>query len=292
MKQYVDVSKLILEELPYNVIISTMSATAKLNIDMNLENIFEYMNLSYDTIYTIKFRGQIKTLCDKTRKKFEKKKTKSFNNQLTVEIKTDFIKNPDHKISIKIFNNGSIQMSGVKSLQFCNYALNVLIDNVSKEYGIIQDDKIVDIKFVQDSSKFNITNFKIDMINSNFKNDYEITREKLFNILLDQGVKCTYNPSFHAAVNIKFNPTISTKSVSIFVFQSGNIIITGAKNIVHILESYNYITDIFEKYKDKIQKSIISDILFDNMSDDLSKLLEVKDENSLAEIALNNVKLT
>lgn len=286
MKEYIDISALDLSKLPENVTISTMSATCSLGVDVELANIFNYMKLNKKYISTIKYKGEIKSL-EKQSKRKRKKTVKSFQNQLTVEIRPDIEKLPDNKISIKIFKNGSIQMSGVKSLYACNLALIKLIDSISKEYGVIIDGKINDIKFISDKSKIKINRYKVDMINSNFNINYEVNRENLYNILLNKKIECRYEPSIHACVNIKFRPTNSIKNISIFVFQSGHIIITGAKNINNIAESYDYITNLLAEHKSEIEKSKISDILFESINDELKELLRVDDEDNLASIALN-----
>lgn len=286
MKEYIDISALDLSKLPENVTISTMSATCSLGVDVELANIFNYMKLNKKYISTIKYKGEIKSL-EKQSKRKRKKTVKSFQNQLTVEIRPDIEKLPDNKISIKIFKNGSIQMSGVKSLYACNLALNKLIDSISKEYGVIIDGKINDIKFISDKSKIKIIRYKVDMINSNFNINYEVNRENLYNILLNKKIECRYEPSIHACVNIKFRPTNSIKNISIFVFQSGHIIITGAKNINNIAESYDYITNLLSEHQSEIEKSKISDILFESINDELKELLRVDDEDNLASIALN-----
>ena len=65
-------------------------------------------------------------------------------------------------------------------------------------------------------------------------------------------------------VNIKHTNSINpeSKPTSIFVFQSGNIIITGAKYIENILEAYEFIRKILNKNVSKIiRKEINIDIL-------------------------------
>jgi TATA-box binding protein (TBP) (component of TFIID and TFIIIB) len=285
MKDHIDIYALDISKLPNNVTISTMSATCSLGIDINLSNIWNYMELNKMYITTIKYKGEIKSL-EKQKKKKRKKVVKSFQNQLTVEIRPDLENLPDNKISIKIFKNGSIQMSGVKSLLACNLALNKLIDAVSKEYGIINDGKIEDIKFISDITKIAVIRYKVDMINSNFNINYEVNRENLYNILLKKKIECRYEPSIHACVNIKFRPSDAPKNISIFVFQSGHIIITGAKTINSIAESYKYITELLEEHKPNIEKSKIANILFDSMNDELRELLKVGDDDDLAKIAL------
>ena len=82
-----------------------------------------------------------------------------------------------------------------------------------------------------------VINFKIDMINSNFFINYKINGEKLYKLLQREKMTCRYEPCMHPGVNIKYKllENEEQKKVSIFVFQSGNIIITGAKNKNRIL---------------------------------------------------------
>ena len=62
-----------------------------------------------------------------------------------------------------------------------------------------------------------------------------MNRNNLFNILIEKKIPRRYEPGIHECVNIKYNIKNGKENgddhlVSIFVFQSGNIIITGAKN--------------------------------------------------------------
>ena len=54
------------------------------------------------------------------------------------------------------------------------------------------------------------------------------------------------------------------------MFQSGNIIITGAKNESQIIDSYNYITELLKENKEKIQKKELKSIFDD---EEFSELL-------------------
>ena len=91
----------------------------------------------------------------------------------------------------------------------------------------------------------NIYNIKIVMINSNFKMKFKIDRENLYQIVNDKKIECSYEPCTHACVNIKYIYK-NIKKISIFVFESGAIIITGANNSDHILEAYNFINELLK----------------------------------------------
>ena len=82
------------------------------------------------------------------------------------------------------------------------------------------------------------------MINSHYQVKMQIDRTKLYNLLLKKKIKCTYEPCIRACVIIKYTPTVYNtegKEISIFIFQKGNIIITGARSKHHIISSNEYI---------------------------------------------------
>jgi hypothetical protein len=119
------------------------------------------------------------------------------------------------------------------------------------------DNKIVDVQFVENISKLNITDFEIYMINSNYKVNLMIDRAKLYYLLLMKKIKASYEKCVRACVNIKFVPPTHNneeKDVSVFIFEKGNIIITGARNFNHVISTYNYINDILLNHIDDIVK--------------------------------------
>jgi len=101
------------------------------------------------------------------------------------------------------------------------------------------------------------------MINSNFKLNYKVDRKQLAVLLkknhrintkyIEIGpVDFKYKPTGgHSCVNIKHHYD-EISNPSIFVFQTGSIIITGAKNLQHIISSYIFIHKILTRYHHQI----------------------------------------
>lgn len=266
---YINSNDFLLDNLPTDLSISTISATGKINCKTLLGNIWQYMKLHNDSILTIMYDGKVRSLL---KAPFTKKKKRCFVNQLTMEIRVY----GDKKINIKIFRNGSFQMSGCKSIYDCNIIINKLISRLTSTLAIRENNKFIDIPFLEDVpiEGIKVYGFKIDMINSNFGVGYNINRDSLFNILRGMGVTCRYEPLVHACVNIKLpknDDDINIKTPSIFVFQSGNIIITGARYREQIIKSYNYIMTILNENYDKIIKKDIMNILD---SSDIKDILE------------------
>merc|ERR1711907_173164 len=129
-------------KLPECVNIATISNTCSLNVDINILDIWNFFPLN-EEIRTIKFNKDIKStdskLLEKEKKKRlkkekkkallkTKKKTKrklgdNFYNCIIVVVNVSSTK----IINVKLFRNGSIQMTGSKNLNQTEKALNIVL---------------------------------------------------------------------------------------------------------------------------------------------------------------------
>ena len=267
-KNLIDVEKIEINNLPDGVKVATMCSSCVLGVKLELDNIEKYMALHEDNILTIKrSKENIRTLIElkkptkrSTNPKY-KEVSNNFYNSITLIVRvttgpTQNI-NLEPRINIKLFKNGSLQMSGCKNVENINIVLGKILEKLKAVKGKLEDNKIKEITFIDELSKIAINNFKIDMIYCNYKIQFEIDREKLYDLLKKKKVKCIYEPCIRACVTIKFVSTqdnIDSKEVSIFIFKKGNIIITGARSKKQVLEAYNYINNIFITHKDEIIK--------------------------------------
>ena len=271
-----------LNKLPDDLTISTMTVTCSFDTLFNVQNINNYMELKFGGILYIKYGdvNNIRSLIKvKKKNKKTKKKSKSFYNQATVITDTENKK----RINTKLFKNGSIQMTGCKSLEHCIESLKLLCIELKKVKAVYnkKERKIVRKPFISNPENMcldRVNNFKIRMINSNFDVGFLVNRQILFDILNKKSIICTYEPCIHACVNVKYNYN-NKDTISIFVFESGSIIITGAKTQDHIAQGYKFITNIlFENYGD-IVKSDIDEFL---NRIDIAKFIQ---DNILVEVA-------
>ena len=269
---YIDIASYNMDQIPPNVSISTMSLSCYLGTLFIPDNIYKYRNnlLDENSIIAIKSKKGLACL-DKYKDKFKstnKNSKKNFYNQLTVIVKVY-----DEKfINVKLFKNGSIQMTGCKLLSDANIVINKLIGKLKETLYIEKKpeqadphvaNEIVEVKFVENPDNLSMSKFKIDLINSNFGVNYLINRESLYKLLTEKNVLCRIS-SIHACVNIKFKiqtPDNTDSYVSIFVFQTGNIIITGAKKAEHVRDAYYYIVSFLSQNKQKIMKKDITSLL-------------------------------
>ena len=274
----INVAELEIDNLPHGVNISTMCASCKLNTKLNIEYIENYLKITPNDILEKKISNdKIETLLPIKKKKKrhnnltddkENKENKNyFYNQITIVIRVTsgsyvhLEKEP--RINMKLFKNGSIQMSGCKSVTNINIALNKIINKMKESV-------FTDHPFLESMETLNVSNFKMDMINSNYKINMEIYRTKLHNLLTKKKIRSTYEQCIKACVIIKLpnpnlNQNINNKDISIFIFQKGNIIINSAKSREQLINAYNYINNILFNHKDDIIKKdnrLEKDIIF------------------------------
>jgi TATA-box binding protein (TBP) (component of TFIID and TFIIIB) len=253
-----------------NLRISTMTAVCNISNEINLKNCYEKLEIN-DIIHFIEFKGfPDKGFSKKSQKKKRKIKDKKvFYNQITVHVFLDKV------INVKIFNNGRIQMTGLK---FKDQGLKV-IDCLIKEITKYNIDNCI----FNDELKLN--NYNIVLINSDFDIKYKVNRELLHRDIIGLGMYSSYEPTIYPGVNIKYYDNNiyddgickccnkcngkgkgmgdgDCKKITIAVFNSGKIIITGGNSFEQVVTSYNFINNLLkdkEKYENTIEKSTINE---------------------------------
>jgi TATA-box binding protein (TBP) (component of TFIID and TFIIIB) len=252
-----------IKNIPEDLDVSTMTIILKVNTLFNLYNIGNYLPLSDKDIIEIKC-GDItdkKTnrslIPKKTRKIKKNKKKDSFYNQATLKVKID----NEKIINIKIFHNGAIQLTGCKSLDNAKESIQKLFPLLNKKRYLLDffNNKITEVVYHNSKKELTLNDLykvKVGLVNTNFNMNFGIDRDKLYKKLKEDisikkfngkfTIDPKYDPNRHACVNIQLfilNPelNITVKSVSIFVFEKGSIIITGAKNFKQVMSAYNFI---------------------------------------------------
>ena len=251
----------------HGISISTITLDCKLHTLIDVDKFAKNVVLREDEIVSVKFGNRKDIATNRTIviiKSKKKPSKKNFYNQVTILMKP--MNNPARNyINIKVFKNGSLQMTGCKDMDDFNNVTTTLIRILSEGTNIEnRKGKKIHIKFIDSPTKIGIFNVKIRMINSNFKLDHKIDRKKLARLLRKNHKENTNDTEFgyiefkykpnggHSCVNIKYHHD-ENKKTSIFVFQTGAIIITGAKNLNHIIMAYRFINRIIEKYFDQIR---------------------------------------
>lgn len=251
--------------LPDDLAVSTMTALCRLDtpdkniIVFNVENIGRFFELEENKIITVKYGYANETnrsLIALKNKATEQAVRKSFFNQVTIVAQASNKKN----INYKFFTNGFIHITGCKDILMTIKTLDEIFVRMKKIRAILCDGVIVEKPFITKEKYVDIHNvkdFSIAMINSNFDAEFMIDRTKLFNIMsASKEYNVSYDPSNHACVDVKY--TSDGRIISIFVFEKGPVVITGAKNCDHIVDAYYFINKILLTNYDKIVKKKIN----------------------------------
>lgn len=261
-QSYIDSKKFLTDK---KIKISTITLDCKLHVIVDTDKLAKYVILREDGIVSIKYGDRKNAATNRTIVAVKKKQsTKNFYNQVTILMKPT--NNPTKNyMNIKVFDNGSVHVTGCTDIDDFNNVMGTLIKILKKGQDIrTKHDKIRHIEYINDKKKIGIYDAKIRMINSNFKLPYKIDRKKVAFLLKKYHgnrttdteigyVEFKHKPNGgHSCVNIKFKyDEISTPSI--FMFQTGAIIITGAKNLYQIIAAYHYIFLIIDKYLGQIK---------------------------------------
>ena len=213
--------------------------------NINISTMTILSNLNVDTIDIRKFcedfdEPGIDVKLSKTNKDFEMTKRgkikKTFFNQVTLNYKDV------SKKSIKIFSNGKLQLTGITSYIEGNNICEMICIWLSKILNC-------EIKIIKSYT---------GLINCNFSINKMINLNNLSDILnRKHNIIARYNPETYPAVNMSEYTPENKKKNNIFIFGTGNIVITGTKSLSDIISSYNFITDIckdFENMKSNTPK--------------------------------------
>ena len=151
--------------------ISTITMILSISEEFDLKKIYNLVPITkYITFIEYGADNPPKGFSKKAQRKKRKKKVKKiFYNQATIHIFYE-----GKIMNVKLFNNGRIQITGLKKeyqgVQLINDFINYLMD-----LSII-------------NNPINIINHKIVLINSDFDIGYEINREQLQNEIINNGI--------------------------------------------------------------------------------------------------------
>ena len=258
--------------LPTNLRISTRTATSKFNSVIDLKNIYDNLVIDEYIKYIEYGKEDPKGESKKVFSDKKKKKKKVFFNQITILVKLDYLYN-----NIKLFNNGSISMTGVKSEVVGKKSIELLFSRLLE---------LNKINKIFNKPEPMIEFYKIVLINSDYDIGYEIKRSELHQLLVhDYEIYSSYEPCIYPGVNSKFfwnkqykeniglykspgkcycstvcngkgsgDGNGQCKKVTISAFQSGSVIITGANSLEQIIDCYDFISKIFKDHKDYLYK--------------------------------------
>jgi TATA-box binding protein (TBP) (component of TFIID and TFIIIB) len=237
--------------------VSTMTITGSINTCVNLSKLFDtlditnYTNIEYVEYGTNKHQHEQKGQKE-IKNKNRKAPKKRFDNQLTIHMYDD-----KFKYNIKLFKNGNVQMTGVKDIEGGRQIIDELIKIIRITNKISND-------IVEDEAILKNCNYAVRLMNSDFKINYKINRSRVHMTLVDDfKLTCSYEPCIYQGVKLSFfvndyskdgickcekkclgkGKNTICKKITVALFQSGCVTITGATSKMQMDFVYEYIKE-------------------------------------------------
>jgi hypothetical protein len=256
--------------------ISTNVATGNLGSKLYLDKLFEQLNLllipfGYPEEGILKMEHKDRVIGACARDLLTKKKAakKTFFNQSTLVVRKRRIEDPSQfkEVNIKLFANGGIQMTGITGLEFARVTLDWLLPILKPLPTAISEESLF------------VKQLKIQLINSDYHVNGNIHRDNLHQIMSQQySMFSSLEKLIHQGVNIKYyyntsrtvgRPGICNcerpcqgqgegdapgqcKKITILAFQTGDIIVTGARKKEQLDEAYEFMNQILLRHSREI----------------------------------------
>ena len=259
--------------------ISTITTTAQLGTKIHLDALFrqipilQYWDLN-DGVLKMEFSGTTKGTSFKDIMLKPKTTKTSFFNQATLVVRREISPLIWKEINVKLFRNGGVQMTGVRSLEMSSEASVWLVNYLTARCTA---EPIFE-------TPPNIHKQQVQLVNTDFSIGAKVRRDILHRILSDvyrlnssyesaiyQGVKTKYfyNSQRPAGAPPGLCPCSKLckgtgdgsaigecKKITISPFQTGQVIITGARTMEQINEAYEFIKGVFTRHADEILRKV------------------------------------
>lgn len=209
--------------------ISTMSAISLLNADsiklkrvvqrFDKEDVQDMIKKVFPDSYTVTLKRQ--------------DDVNAFSNAAILKFKSN-----RNTVAVKIFSNGILHITGPVSAGETIDVLELVCT-------------LMDVIYQKEMGTFKVHDFYIQMINTNFSVQHMLDKEAVHSALRNRDMEA-WIPEKHPAVSLKIRVegrigrNVKDK-VTVLIFASGEVIITGVKSGKELLLAYETITDIVDQ---------------------------------------------
>lgn len=259
--------------------ISTKVITANMGTTMNAKELFNNIQQILIPLWwpgegVLKMEHEKSVIGYASRDAFSKRgvSDKTFFNQSTIVVRKAI--NPEQtqfkEVNVKLFGNGGIQMTGIPAEEFAKETLVWLLNTLST------------VKASVFATKPELQKFKVQLINSDYQVAHAINRTALHTILSRQyGLFSTFESTIYQGVNTKYyyndqhpdktRPGIclcskrcrgqgtgsgpgECKRITMSVFQTGKIIVTGGRYLFQLEEAYHFLNKVLQTHAQTVLK--------------------------------------
>lgn len=249
--------------------ISTLVTTGHLGTNIKLDKLFEQFHelaipIGYPYEGFLKIEYGEKAIGHSSRDILSKRKVSknSFFNQSTLVVRKKREDDSGFKeVNIKLFANGGYQMTGITSEEYGKNVLQWVLNNFTQ------------FKTAISSKPLQIERSSVQLLNSDYKINALVRRDELHRVLVNKyKLFSTLETTIYQGINTKYyyneeserkngicwcekpcngqgdGKTLGNcKRITIAIFQTGSIIITGARNMKQLDEAYIFINKIIKE---------------------------------------------
>lgn len=253
--------------------ISTMVITAHWGTQINLDTLFNALRsviipIWYPDVGILKFEHKNMVLGASHKDIFTNRKitSKSFFNQSTIVLRRKIQEGTPEEgwkeVNVKLFANGGIQMTGVTSESFARESIEWLLALIKT---------LPESPFADNAA---IERFSVQLINTDYALNKFINQDALHKLLINEyNLFSMLEKTIYQGVNTKFfyntlypdtgickcenfckgqgngDGVGECKRITMSIFRTGRIIITGAREIKQIEAAYNFLNKVFDKHQ-------------------------------------------
>lgn len=265
--------------------VSTITATGSLGTELDLDEMYAALDaelvgsdpgmyLTYIEYGTRKTCTIYKGTCRRVEPGRRcRPRARRFDNQVTLIVS---VVTPTftHVVNSKCFRNGNVQMTGLRHI---DEGVRVIDFIAAKIRGVATPPSIC-----ADPGKLAASAFRVRLINSDFRIGFNVRREVLNRIVqFEYGVFATYEPCIYPGVKIQYfwngaldpaarsgrcacaqmcsgkgtsDKTGFCKKVTISVFQSGCVIVTGAQSYEQVDDACAFLTRVVHDNEARVRQ--------------------------------------
>lgn len=264
-----------MDPTPYKI--STITATGSINANVDLNILFQHVKLSspdkqgihYVEYGPDNFRGSVK------RKTKRKSTSKRFDNQSTMLLYIN-----GFYANCKVFRNGCVQLTGLRRIEHGPVFIQYIIEAIKEIKANVGADIVADVEALR------IQDYHVRLINTDFNIGFMIRRDNLYRYMMQfhKNMYSNFEPCIYSGVKIHYfhNDLLGgddhdgvcrcskpcngrgrgygdgdCKKITIAVFRSGCVLVTGGSEYKHIDNAYAFVCKLLKKCKDDIHMEMI-----------------------------------
>lgn len=210
---------------------------------------------------------------------------KRFDNQITLIFRYLKPSKDDAQrivsVNVKVFRNGHIQMTGLRECEQGKEVIRMVMDKLEELTGRQAEGETILVRQEEEEDRqLSMMEYKVRLINCDFRVGFEIRRDQLLKLVCHRyKMACSFEPCIYPGCKIQYwynteyperagvckcvsrcngkgggHGDGACKKITIAVFQSGCVIITGGQSDEQVRKTYAFVVSLLLANKEEILK--------------------------------------